>query len=463
MCSKKRSRFATSPAGMGGGMAWFTLLMAGGMVCVVSPVGAQSTRSTTRVTVTTTRPPLQGACAAFMNGPMELARSPEGMALLRFKREVEGVANVFEARAAQVDDGDARRMVQVQRGIDSLINVFVRYRTADGGPMIMIRKGDSTVTGEYRVEKRLFDNDAWVSRVRPDGEGRSNIEVTLRALEPQVAAVASAGARVVARGTPAGYIGVGLSGSQMRLVTDSGSFTAHCDYPLIETVDVGSPARRAGLGAGDTIIAYNGRDVVAQAVNYPQLLSPGKVVRVRIKRDGKLREMPVTVAERSADVADAESREHVRVIEVAPLSRAMQPFAFWRGWSTEDGQRTPTPRAASSGSPGAVTVQGSANGAGSVAGGATMAVVLGAQLSAVDDEFAQSSGLEPGVLVMRVEPGSPAADAGLRPGEMIRAVNGTPVRVLLPIQRAVSAPSARDVKLTVSARDTPPRIVTIRW
>jgi S1-C subfamily serine protease len=67
------------------------------------------------------------------------------------------------------------------------------------------------------------------------------------------------------------------------------------------------------------------------------------------------------------------------------------------------------------------------------------------------------------VLVMRVQPGTPASEAGLRAGEVILAVNGSPVRELPPIQRAISAAGVRDVKLTVSGRDTPPRIVTIRW
>ncbi len=431
-----------------GGMVWPTV------------VAAQSTRSTTRVsvgsqgTVTTGRmtvngrPPLQGACAVFMNGQPDLTQSPEGLALLRFKREIEGVATVFETRSALIDESDAQRMSQVKRGIDSLLQVYVRYRTADGNPTIMIRRGDSTVVAsELRTDRRMFEpSEQWVVQTRP------NIEVRLRALEPQVAAVASAGARVVSRGSPSGYIGVGLSGSQMRMVTDSGSFTAHCDYPLIETVDLGSPARRAGLGAGDTIIAYNGRDVVAQAVNYPQLLMPGKVVKVRVRRDGKLREMPVTVAERTADATDLEALERIRVIGLpSPSSRPMQPFTFWQSWSSDDGTPARTPRAFPVPS---VTA---------TSGSVTMTTLLGAQLNAVDEEFAESLGLEPGVLIMRVQPGSPAAEAGLRPGEMIRAVNGTPVRVLLPLQRAVGAPNTHDVKLTVSGRDTPARIVTIRW
>ncbi len=406
-------------------------------------VHAQGVRTTVRATVTA-RPPLNGACATLMNGPTELARTPEGMALLRFKRELEGVATVFEQRGAVVDGMDVRRMSEVQRGVDSLMRVFVRYRTADGslGPTITVHRGDSNVVvnGKMIQSRALVESmDATLRGLRP------NIEVTLRALEPQVAAFASAGARAVAKGSPAGYLGVSLSGSQIRIVSDSGIFTAHCDYPLIETVEVGSPARIAGLGAGDTIVAYNGRDVVAQAVNYPQLLVPGKVVRVRVRREGKVRDLPVTIATQTAEPSDAVEQQ-VRFIGLNPSPRMMLPFPFGPPWNLGDGvvmRMTPSP--------------------GVVSSSAGMLMVLGAHLNAVDDEFAQSLGLEPGVLVMRVQPGTPASEAGLRAGEVILAVNGSPVRELPPIQRAISAPGVRDVKLTVSGRDTPPRIVTIRW
>ena len=98
-----------------------------------------------------------------------------------------------------------------------------------------------------------------------------------------------------------------------------------------------------------------------------------------------------------------------------------------------------------------------------IAGSATNATILGADLNVVDDDFAQRSGLEPGVLVMRVQAGSPSAEAGLKSGEMIRAVNGVPVRELAPIRRAMNVAGARDMKLTVYGRDTPARIVTVRW
>ena len=92
-----------------------------------------------------------------------------------------------------------------------------------------------------------------------------------------------------------------------------------------------------------------------------------------------------------------------------------------------------------------------------------MMTVFGAQLKAVDEEFAQRLGSEPGILVMEVNSGTPAAEAGLRPGETILAVNGVPMKELVLFQRAVRASSAREVKLTVTAKDTPARIVTVRW
>ena len=95
--------------------------------------------------------------------------------------------------------------------------------------------------------------------------------------------------------------------------------------------------------------------------------------------------------------------------------------------------------------------------------GSNMAVLAGAQLVVVDEELAISLGVEPGVRVVRAPTGTPAADAGLRVGDMILAANGVPLRELAPLRKVFSGAGAREVKLTVSARGGSPRIVTIRW
>lgn len=428
-------------------------------------VAERSVRPAARPSVAT-HWPAKGACASIAGGPSELTSTPEGKAVLRLKQELAGVTTVIEQRGASADGVDMRRMTEVKRGVDSLMNVIVRYHNADGsiGPTITVTRGDS---GRMTVNGRVLDAgvfeamDNSMKKLLPemvtvfaDARPRQEtVEVRLRALEPQIAEMTRS---VNSKASPSGYLGLTLSGSQIRIVTDSGSITAHCDYPMIEAVDVGSPARSAGLSAGDTVIAYNGRDIVAQVVNYPQLLMPGNVVRVKVRRDGKLRETPVTVAERRPDVTESAMR-------------------FPLGGVVSTGSASPVTSATSRPNSGGIIVRTVPRSpmspmspmppmvAASVVGGASMTILFGAQLSAVDDEFAKTLGVEPGILILRVQPGSPAAEAGLRGGEIIRAVNGAPVRDLALLHRAMRVPRVHDVKLTVSGRDTPARIVILRF
>ena len=93
-----------------------------------------------------------------------------------------------------------------------------------------------------------------------------------------------------------------------------------------------------------------------------------------------------------------------------------------------------------------------------------MALLAGAQLSIIDDDFAQGIGVDgPGALVLRSPLGTPAADAGLRAGDVIRLVNGQPVREMAALRRAFSANGSREVKLTVSSRGAPSRVVVVKW
>jgi serine protease Do len=86
-------------------------------------------------------------------------------------------------------------------------------------------------------------------------------------------------------------------------------------------------------------------------------------------------------------------------------------------------------------------------------------VVAGAQFATIDDEFAESLGLAPGVLILRVPAGTPAADAGLRSGEVVRSVNGTPVRDVTTLRRAFY--SAREARLLVQNKSGASRTVVL--
>jgi S1-C subfamily serine protease len=91
--------------------------------------------------------------------------------------------------------------------------------------------------------------------------------------------------------------------------------------------------------------------------------------------------------------------------------------------------------------------------------GSGVLVLAGAQFATIDDEFAESLGLEPGVLVLRVPTGTPAADAGMRSGEVVRSVNGTPVRDVVALRRVMYA--AREARLLVQNKSGATRTVVL--
>jgi S1-C subfamily serine protease len=105
--------------------------------------------------------------------------------------------------------------------------------------------------------------------------------------------------------------------------------------------------------------------------------------------------------------------------------------------------------------------------------GSNIANFAGARISAITEEFAANVGVEPGLLVMDVNASSPAADGGLRAGDLITGVNGIDVRDLPALSRALLGKAAeRAAMLQVSGRSrssagrtvqSGARTVVVRW
>ncbi|HUL21749.1 MAG TPA: DegQ family serine endoprotease [Thermodesulfobacteriota bacterium] len=139
---------------------------------------------------------------------------------------------------------------------------------------------------------------------------------------------------------------------------------------LVAQVVSGSPAEKAGIEQGDIIVGFDGKDI-ANSKDLPRMVAStpvGKDVTIKLSRDGKVldRQVKVGEMEEKAGVAKAPSTKKSLGITVQNL----------------------TP------------------------------------------EIAKGLGLkkETGVVVTGVEPGSPAADAGIRTGDVIREVNRKPVK-----------------------------------
>ena len=432
--------------------------------------------SRTRAVTTVNR-----ACSQLASSPSLLGQSPEGRALLRFNRELGGAAEVIELRGDANRWLDIRRVAEMQRGVDSLMQIVVTYRRPDGSDAetVTIRRGDSLPRMVYgkplspspamweEMEVRLRTTFPNATMPGTDTLSRRShtavVEAAIRSLQPRIAAFSgSPNARFSMRTVaPTGYLGVHLLESKITMASAAGAITNYCDYPVIEAIDPDSPAARAGLSAGDTVLAYNGRDVQKIPVNYSELVVPGQVLRVRVKRAGKTRESAITVG--------ARKDERNTFVMRAPCPAGATCTSSSLSFNT-DGRDTVRVRRVAAGAvvPGRMPMpQGNVSALPPAAfesmfSGGSIAIIAGAQLSALDGELAQSLGVEPGILVMLVPAGSPAADAGLRVGDVIRTVNGTPVRDLLLLGRAYNTPGAREIKLTVSTRNIGTRTVLLR-
>jgi serine protease Do len=138
---------------------------------------------------------------------------------------------------------------------------------------------------------------------------------------------------------------------------------------LVSQVYKDSPAEKAGIEQGDIIVQYDGKDV-ADSKDLPRMVAStpvGKSVTVKLLRNGK----PV---EREVKVGEMEEKQE---IAKAPSQKSL-----------------------------GITVQN------------------------ITPEIARGLGLkkDAGVVITRVEPGSPASEAGLQSGDVILEVNRTPVK-----------------------------------
>lgn len=265
----------------------------------------------------------------------------------------------------------------------------------------------------------------------------------------------------IAQGMVPGWIGivVGLAPTEMR-VEGNELFMRYLLYPEITSVDPSSPAQRAGLARGDTLVAYNGRDVRREEISMTRLIVPKATVKVRVRRDGKVRELPVVVAE---------VPERVRKRREDELLASRSPWFSDTPMPPMPMERVPRPSIAST--PRAVSIGPAPRAFPSTPVIAplppvfTISGVAGAQLAGVSSAMQRSLGLPAGVLVTQVPVGSPAGESGLEEGDVILRVGGqtvTTVRELRELVKRAADDGEHSVTLEVR-RGKAPRTLSLRW
>ncbi|MEO7362517.1 MAG: PDZ domain-containing protein [Gemmatimonadaceae bacterium] len=432
---------------------------AAGALLLLTPfaLGAQAT---IRATPRTSNTAGGNMCAQLSSGPSRLAASPEGEALMRMKAELEMVQ-----RALRLDTVQQKQVIIVQGRLDS-VGRMITGSNEPGSNRIYFETRPGSLT---RLDGQQFDLS--------DPMNQMMVSAKLRELQPQVAELMRGSAGTIV-GTlnitlpTLGFIGISATAGTFPTSIDPMQPFAYCDYPRVESVEAGSPADRAGLMAGDTLIEYNNRDLRQTNVNYPDLLVPGKQLAIRYRRDGKVHLAVMRVAARDSEYTrlltsmgactEAEAANGCRSEQVI-IRRNLGGSAG----GAVHGTRTPGTTAAagvySPATPNASIAVGTRRPLLELDGSGGLRFA-GALMRAIDEQTALSMGNESGLLVVSLPSSSPSYFAGLRYGDWVISANGVGVHDINSFIKAFESKAAeRVMMLQVSSKSAGARTITIRW
>lgn len=171
-----------------------------------------------------------------------------------------------------------------------------------------------------------------------------------------------------------GYVERGWLGVQIQKVSDAlaeGMKLPHAKGAMVTDVTPDSPAARADIAVGDVILMFNDQEVTDMK-DLPKLVAdvkPGQKAKVAVWRNGKQQNLEVSIA-RSPEITKAATEKPLNAAEGPRLGLALAPM-------TEE----------------------------------------------LRQRFDVPGGVD-GALVVEIEPGSPAAREGMKPGDVIVQAGG---------------------------------------
>jgi hypothetical protein len=242
-----------------------------------------------------------------------------------------------------------------------------------------------------------------------------------------------------------GYLGVTFDGAMAEAPPpNTGRVIRFLQYPRIALVEGNSPAERAGVLVGDTVLALNGDDLREREFSFTKLLVPDAIVTMRVQRDGSTRDLKIRVGKapeyyvRRLDPPGAGGG-----VSVTPVPRSGQMRVY------ADPPTAVSPAPTLRGTP-SVYVWSSDS-------------FMGARLETVTEGLGKAIGVKSGVLVLRSAPATPAYRAGLRDGDVVVRVGDDDVRTVSQMRSALTVREHDgEVKLVI-IRENRKQDLTLRW
>jgi serine protease Do len=329
---------------------------------------------------------------------------------------------------------------------------------------------------QIMLVRTLSDLSGQLQRANTDAE-RERMEQQVRTVRLRLSATGSAGTELRRKLSslcnddhqPNGWLGVVLDGDfEVKAGTDGEVSSRYLDFPTVVSVEPGSPAAKAGLESGDRLLVLDGRDLRGTVVDISSMLRPGARLPLRVRRGMEGKSLQVLVERRPdsfqppcqwMDQAIAGAlREVPNEYDFMMMAPPDAPLPPERG-SRPVLPRTPAspPSVARSPSPpeawGPLVYSYSTNGTGTIAG---------AQVTALDQDLGATFGVERGLLILRVLPGTPAEHSGLRGGDVILKASGTAITEPVALQRAINMARSRELQLSIVRRKKP-LTLALRW
>jgi C-terminal processing protease CtpA/Prc len=275
--------------------------------------------------------------------------------------------------------------------------------------------------------------------------------------------------RQLSAARPRGWIGLTFEGPQEMTFKEGRMVSSFPEYPMVVAVDPNSPADKAGVRQGDSLLAMNGKDL-RRGIVLAELLRPQAHLRLRLRRDGQVRELPLTVARapgavvvRRMDFVEAPMAPMAPMPAMPPMPAGVAPRAPLPPRSArvevrvdDDGEARAESVARADGPETRIFVFPRVDG------------LAGADMRTLDSDLGESFGVARGVLVVSTATSSPARESGLRGGDVILAADGRTVNTLHELRAAAMkangvAKGQRTLKLDVIRAGGKKRMVTLRW